>query len=170
MNELQRREHSGRRPPVGRGWLGLFAGATALVSTIGGLVTRGGRGRWYRGLRKPAGQPPPQVFGPVWTTLYALMSWSAFRIFRAPPSPERTRALRIWWTQLALNGTWSPLFFGARRTRWALVDLVGTAAATVAYIRAAGRVDRLAARLMAPYLGWLGYAGYLNSGIVALNR
>jgi tryptophan-rich sensory protein len=167
MNELQRFEHT-ERPRLG--WLGLFAGATALVSVIGGRVTRGGRGLWYRRLRKPAGQPPPKVFGPVWTVLYGLMSWSAFRIFRAPRSPERSRALRIWWTQLALNGAWSPIFFGSRRKRGALVDLAGTVAATVAYIRAAGRVDRLAAKLMAPYLAWLGYAGYLNGGIVALNR
>jgi benzodiazapine receptor len=168
MTTLQRLEHGDRKPR--RGWLGLFLGATSLVSAIGGAVTRGGRGRWYRGLRKPAGQPPPAVFGPVWTALYALMSWSALRIHRAPDSPERSRALRIWWTQLALNGAWSPLFFGARRTGWALVDLASTVAATAAYIRAASRVDRLAAKLMAPYLAWLGFAGYLNGGIVALNR
>ena len=40
-------------------------------------------------------QPALVVFGPVWTTLYGLMSWSAYRIWKRPDSPERTRALQI---------------------------------------------------------------------------
>jgi tryptophan-rich sensory protein len=150
-------------------WLALFAGATAVAAGLGAGATRRGRGAWYRALSKPAGQPPPQVFGPVWTTLYGLMSVSATRVFRAPPSPERTRALRLWWTQLALNGAWSPLFFGARRARWALADLVVLTVAVSKYTGTAAKVDRPAAWLMAPYLGWLGYAGWLNLGIVRKN-
>jgi tryptophan-rich sensory protein len=150
-------------------WLALFAGATAVAAGLGGKATRRGRGVWYRALSKPPGQPPPQVFGPVWTTLYGLMSVSAYRVFRSPPSPERSRALRVWWTQLALNGAWSPLFFGARRARLALANLVGLTLTVADYTRAAAKVDRPAAWLMAPYLGWLGYAGYLNLGIVRKN-
>ncbi len=150
-------------------WLALFAGATALAAGLGASATRRGRGVWYRALSKPAGQPPPRVFGPVWTTLYGLMSVSAYRVFRAPPSPERSRALGLWWGQLALNGAWSPLFFGAHRARLALADLALLTAAVADYTRRAARVDRPAAWLMAPYLGWLGYAGWLNLGIVRKN-
>ncbi len=150
-------------------WLALFAAATAAAAALGAGSTRRGRGAWYRALSKPAGQPPPQVFGPVWTTLYGLMSVSAYRIFRAGPSLERSRALHLWWTQLALNGAWSPLFFGARRPRLALADLVALTVAVADYTRTAGKVDRPAAWLMTPYLGWLGYAGWLNLGIVRKN-
>lgn len=150
-------------------WLAVFAGATAVAAGMGASATRRGRGAWYRGLSKPAGQPPPQVFGPVWTTLYGLMSVSAFRVFRRSPSPVRSRALRIWWTQLALNGAWSPLFFGRHRARLALADLTALTLAVAQYTRAAAQVDRPAAWMMAPYLGWLGYAGWLNLGIVRKN-
>jgi benzodiazapine receptor len=147
-----------------------FAAGTAAVSLLGARVTKGGQGLWYRMLRKPRYKPPRWAFGPVWTTLYALMSWSAFRIWRRPPSPERTRALRIWWTQLALNGAWSPLFFGKHAPRAALGNLTCMAAAIAAYIRTAAKVDRAAAALMAPYLGWVGFAGVLNAGIIRRNR
>ena len=54
---------------------------------------------------------------------------------------ERTRALRLWWGQLALNGAWSPLFFGAHRARLALADLVGLTVAVADYTRTAGKVE-----------------------------
>lgn len=147
-----------------------FVAMTAAVALAGSRSTRRGRGLWYRLLRKPKFNPPAWVFGPVWTTLYALMSVSAHRVWRQPPSPERTRALALWATQLGLNGIWSPLFFGRRRARAALVDLVGLAAAIAAYIRVAAKVDRLAAGLMTPYLAWVGFAGLLNGAIVRRNR
>ncbi len=156
---------------VGRSklWFAVFAGATALVAAVGGRATKRGRGLWYRALAKPPGQPPPAVFGPVWTTLYGLMSVSAFRVFGARRTPERDRALRLWWSQLALNGAWSPLFFGAHRPRLALADLTALAVTAAAYTRTAAKVDRPAAWLMAPYLGWLGFASWLNTGIVLRN-
>jgi tryptophan-rich sensory protein len=149
-------------------WLGLFTSATLVAAWAGRRFVRP-RSAWYRALSKPAGQPPPSVFGPVWATLYGLMAISAYRVFRARRSPERTRALSLWWSQLAGNAAWTPLFFGARRGRVALADLVGTIAATGAYVHAAHKVDRPAAWLMAPYLGWLGYATYLNGALVAKN-
>jgi benzodiazapine receptor len=150
-------------------WLALFAGATVLAAGLGAGVTRRGRGRWYRALSKPPGQPPPQVFGPVWTLLYGLMSVSAYRVFRATPSAERSRALRLWWGQLTLNSAWSPLFFGAHRPRLALADLGALTAGVAKYTGTAAKVDKPAAWLMAPYLGWLGYAGWLNAGIIRRN-
>ena len=150
-------------------WLGLFAAATFVAARAGSRFTRPSA-RWYRTLSKPVGQPPDWVFGPVWATLYGLMSWSAYRVFSRRPSPERSRALRLWWMQLAQNASWTPLFFGARRGRLALADLAGTIASGGAYAREAYKVDPPAAWLMAPYLAWLGYAGYLNAALVQKNR
>jgi tryptophan-rich sensory protein len=148
--------------------LGLYAGATALAGWLGASVTRPKR-LWYRMLSKPPGQPPARVFGPVWTALYGLMAFSAYRVYRARPTRARGRALRMWWTQLALNAAWSPLFFGAHRPRAALADLIGTTTAVAKYTTAAAKVDRAAALTMIPYLGWLGFATYLNGAIVARN-
>jgi tryptophan-rich sensory protein len=158
-----------KRKHLGWGLLSFLA-ATAAVAAAGSRATKKGRGAWYRLLKKPPFNPPPAVFGPVWTALYGLMSVSAYRIWQTPPSPERTRALALWGTQLGLNGLWSPLFFGQHRPRAALVDLVALAAAIAAYIKVAAKVDRAAASLMAPYLAWVGFAGVLNGEIVRRNR
>jgi benzodiazapine receptor len=154
-----------------RSRLGLLpiAAVTAAVAGLGARVSQRGRGRWYRRLRKPPFNPPAWVFGPVWSALYGLMSLSAYRVWRKPASPERTRALAIWGTQLGLNGVWSPLFFGRRRIRAALIDIIGLAAAVAAYVRAAARVDRPAAALVAPYLAWVSFAGVLNGEILRRN-
>jgi benzodiazapine receptor len=153
----------GTRKPPSILWLGLFAGATAVVARLGNSATSSPPSPWYRALSKPKDQPASWVSRPVWSTLYGLMALSAFRILRHRPSPRRDRALKLWWLQLALNGAWSPLFFGARKPRLALADLVAMTAALGSYTWLAHKVDRPAAWMMTPYLGWLGYAGYLNA-------
>jgi len=118
----------------------------------------------------PPYHPPRWVFGPVWTGLYGLMATSAYRVWKAPPSRARTRALALWGTQLALNSAWSPLFFGARRPRAALVDLLALAGVVAAYAATSHKVDKPAAAMMIPYLGWLGFASLLNEEVVRRNR
>lgn len=127
------------------------------------------RRRWYRRLSKPRFTPPEGLFAPVWSVLYALIAGAGFRLWRAPASAARRRALRWWAAQLALNAAWTPLFFGARRPRAALVDLALLDAAIVACVRAARRVDRPAAWMLAPYLAWSSFALLLNAEIVRRN-
>jgi len=102
--------------------------------------------------------------------LYAMIAASGFRMLRAPSSPRRSRALRAWGTQLALNAAWSPLFFRAHRPRAALLDLGLLVATTGRYVTLARGVDRTAAALMLPYLGWSLFALALNASIVRRNR
>jgi tryptophan-rich sensory protein len=89
-----------------------YAAAVAVAAAGGGAATRRSVATWYPGLRKPGWTPPSQVFGPVWTVLYAQMAYSASRIARSS-DPGRRRALALWWLQLGLNAAWSPVFFGA---------------------------------------------------------
>jgi benzodiazapine receptor len=124
-------------------------------------------GLWYRSLAKPSFQPPPWIFGPVWTALYGAIAYSGFRIWRSPKSAERTRALALWAGQLALNGAWTPIFFGAHRPKIALVDIIALDAAATAYAAAARKVDARAAAVMTPYLAWLAFATTLNGSIAA---
>lgn len=149
-----------------------FAAATAGVAALGVYAMRG-RGNpkrpWFRMLRKPTWQPSNQVFGPVWTVLYATLAYSGYRIWKAPVSRKRSIALGLWATQLALNGAWTPLFFGARRPVIALADIIALDAASLAYSVVASGVDKPAAGLVVPYLGWLGFATALNAKIVANN-
>jgi len=146
--------------------LAAIAGSTALAAAIGG--TRKGQ-RWYARLKKPGLTPPGVLFPIVWTALYTLQAVSAFRVWRAPKSPERTRALALWGTQLALNGAWSPLFFRAQSPRLAFADILALDGALAGYVHGASKVDRTAAWLASPYLAWVGFATYLNEEIVRLN-
>jgi len=148
-----------------------FGGATAATAALGTLgMGNGPRSLWYLTLRKPPFQPPAAVFAPVWTALYSAIAYSGYRTYRAAPSPRRTAALALWGAQLALNGLWTPLFFGRKRARASLVDstlLLGTAAG---YAMTASKVDRKAAWTFVPYIGWLAFATLLNSEIVRRNR
>ena len=105
----------------------------------------------------------------MWTTLYALMAGSAARVYKAPRSSERSRALTLWGAQLALNAAWSVIFFGARRPKTAVADIIALVATIGAYMHQARRVDRAATAMMAPYLGWSAFAALLNGSIARRN-
>jgi benzodiazapine receptor len=150
--------------------LATFSGLTLGAAALGRDANRGSRGLWYRSLRMPPYQPPRWIFGPVWTALYALLVTSGYRVWKAPPSRARTRALALWGAQLALNGAWAPVFFGARRPRAALADLLAQVGVVAAYAATSRQVDKLASTMMVPYLGWLGFASLLNEEVVRRNR
>lgn len=144
-----------------------ISGVTGFAAFLGARVSK--PGVWYRRLRKPPGTPPPAVFGPVWTVLYAAMAVSAWRVWRSPHANGRRKALALWGVQLALNAAWSPVFFGAHKPRAALGVITAMLPAIAGYAWTARRVDRWAGRLMLPYMGWTGYATYLNAGIARNN-
>jgi tryptophan-rich sensory protein len=125
--------------------------------------------------------PPDATIGIIWTALYGAMAVSAWRVAREagrrPDGPTqkvssryRRRALALWLAQLGLNAAWSPIFFGARRPRLALLDVAAQVPLVAAYVGFARRVDRAAAWLMVPTLAWLGFATLLNAEIVRRNR
>lgn len=151
----------------------VFGGSVAAAALLGARFNPAPgteAGRWYRKQRKSPLNPPDQIFAPVWTTLYTLMTIAAYRVWRAPESESRETALRLWFTQLGLNVAWSPLFFGAKQPAISLADLVALLAAQLAFARKAKDVDRAAAWLFVPYVGWVMFAGYLNAEIVRCNR
>lgn len=145
---------------------GLAFGAGALGSSSS---SSSGRSPWYRSLRKSKANPPSWVFGPVWTGLYSAIAYSGYRVWRQPPSPERTRALQLWGAQMALNAAWTPLFFGAHRPKASAAVATALVPAVAGYIANARKVDKKAAWLMVPYLGWSSFAAFLNAQIVRKN-
>ncbi|MBV9497316.1 MAG: tryptophan-rich sensory protein [Acidobacteria bacterium] len=145
----------------------IFGGSAVATAALGTLFTpaRQSIREWYDGLRKSKLNPPNAVFGPVWTGLYTLIAISGAKTFRKRKSQERTDALRLWAAQMVLNAAWSPLFFGAKKPVWSLVDMSILLPTIVAYARKAK-----APWLMAPYIAWVSFAMYLNIEIVRLNR
>ena len=145
--------------------------AFILLVVGGGLVIGRltGPDAWFAALNKPSFNPPSWVFGPVWTTLYVLIAIAGWRVWRAPALAARVRAVTLWWVQLGLNFAWSPLFFAAHRIDLALGVIVLLLASIVAFMAAAGRVDRVASILFAPYALWVAFATALNFAFLRLN-
>jgi len=120
----------------------------------------------YRRLDKPDWAPPEQVFGPVWTVLYALIGTAGWRLTRRP----QPALVGLHLSQLGLNAAWTPLFFGAGRRRAAVAVSVALDVALVAEILALARRDRAAAALLVPYLAWTGYATALATAVTEKNE
>jgi hypothetical protein len=80
------------------------------------------------------------------------------------------QALAWYGVQLVANVLWPLLFFGARRIRLALVELL------VRWTLIAGtalrfyRIRPLAGELLLPYFAWTSFAAVLNATIWRLNR
>ena len=147
----------------------LLSGAIAvIVAGLGAVATD--VGDWYRSLAKPAWQPPDWLFGPVWTTVFALMAWSGGLAWHAADAAERPgRVLAPFAVNLLLNVAWSFLFFRARRPRLAFAELTLLWLSIVWLIASLWGISTLAALLLLPYLLWVTFAGVLNRTIVRLN-
>jgi len=155
---------------LGAGVIGAFFTAPAVQSI------------WYAELMKPALNPPTWVFGPVWTTLFALMGIAAFLIWRkydkltlsgveglANRKKQIKIALGIFFAQLVLNTLWSIIFFGLYSPGGALVEIVFLWLAILATIVAFYKISKPATWLLLPYILWVSFAVYLNYSIYVLN-
>ena len=140
----------------------------AVLAIAGGLMTE--VGPWYEGLRFPSWRPPNWLFGPVWTAIFALIAWSAVIAWEGAPNAEaRARLLVLFAVNGLLNVGWSLLFFKLRRPDWALAELGVFWLSIAALLVAIAAISSEAAWIMAPYLGWVTFAGYLNWTMVRLN-
>lgn len=144
--------------------LTLFVSGVALVGICLGYVNT--PGRWYAALNKPAFNPPNAVFAPVWLALYVCIGIAGARTWSARP---RNPAMTVWFTQMALNFLWSPVFFGMHRIGEALLVITAMLAAIVAFIGLQWRADRASALLFVPYAAWVAFASLLNWSIYRLN-
>ncbi len=83
--------------------------------------------------------------------------------------PDNGVAMALWALQIALNGLWTPVFFGLRRIRTGLVVLSFLWLSVAACLVALWQVDWLAGLLFVPYLAWVSTAGALNFSVMRLN-
>jgi tryptophan-rich sensory protein len=127
-----------------------------LAGIIGSVFTAPAIAGWYTTIAKPELNPPAWVFGPVWTTLFALMGIGAFLVWKQGLERRDVRiALGIFVGQLALNTLWSILFFGLQSPGVAFVEIVVLWLAILATIVAFARISRPAAWLLVPYILWV---------------
>jgi benzodiazapine receptor len=143
--------------------------APLAVGAVGSVPTAMAIPTWYRTLEKPGWNPPNAVFGPVWTTLYALMGIALALVRRVPAGPATYAAQGVFGLQLALNLAWSFVFFGSRDPRGALVVIGLLWVSILATIAQFWRIRRSAALLLVPYLAWVSFASILNADIARRN-
>jgi tryptophan-rich sensory protein len=123
-------------------------------------------GAWYQTLNKPSWNPPPWIFGPVWTLLYLGMAVAAWLVWKRGGQGQ---ALRLYLVQLALNAAWTPVFFGAHQLGAAFIVIVCMWIAIFLTQRAFQAVSRPAGLLLVPYLAWVSFASVLNFTLWRLN-
>lgn len=142
------------------GWLAL----TFVAAAIGARASVGAPS-FYAALSQPAWAPPAWLFGPVWTTLYALMAVAAWLVWRAHGVAAARGALALFVVQLALNALWSWLFFAWRRGALAFIEVLILWLLVAATLIAFWRLSRLAGALLVPYLAWVTFAAMLTFAI-----
>ena len=139
---------------------------TFLASAIGGFTTSSFKEPWYSQLTLAPFNPPAWVFGPVWTTLYVLMSVAIWKIWY---NTKDKYVLKIYLIHLFFNSTWSVVFFGFHQVGLALINLVIILAFIVFLLKEYFKIDKMSFYLMIPYFLWSSYALILNSYIFIYN-
>lgn len=125
--------------------------------------------RWYTTLKKAPWNPPNWVFGPIWITLYALMTMSFLLIWTNKKCYPYCPALNYFLIQIFFNLIWTTFFFQYRAIRVALVDLVLTLVFVLFTFVEFKKINNLAGLLLVPYIAWLLVALSLNTYIVINN-
>lgn len=137
---------------------------------IGTIFTMPAIPTWYSTITKPALNPPSWIFGPVWTTLYALMGIAAFLIWKKGIEKKEVKsALYVFGLQLILNMAWTPVFFGLRNPGAAYIIIVAMWFSIIWTMIKFYKLNRVATYLLIPYIIWVSFAAYLNLSIWMLN-
>lgn len=144
--------------------------AILLAGMASGWLSGSGYGNpWFDALEKPFFMPPGWTFGVVWPVLYVLMGIALAMILVLPSSPKRRTALVLFFSQLALNFVWSPIFFAGHDISLAKIVILLMAVLAAAAAGQFLRLRKAAGLLLIPYLAWLIFAAMLNAAIENLN-
>lgn len=149
--------------------LAAFIAVAEAAGIAGSFITFDAIPTWYDTLTLPPFAPPKWLFGPVWTTLYALMGTAAFIVWRSQKGSQRSSALGTYWAQLALNAAWTPVFFGLKELWIAFAVIIVMLIAILVTVARFWPISRVAAALLIPYVCWVSFASLLNLSLAYLN-
>lgn len=122
-------------------------------------------------MKKPTWTPPNWLFAPAWTTLYCTIGYSSYLVWRDGDGFRNAiLPLSIYGTNLILNWSWSPLFFGLHKIKWALYEIILLWGSTAAMGVAFYNVNPYAGCLIIPYFAWTTFATALNYAIYKNNK
>lgn len=119
-------------------------------------------------LDKPKAAPPPSAFAQAWPALSLVLTLAGLRIWNAPKSPARSRALGFWAAIQGLNALW--MTWGPRRQSAQLATAGAALFAGLGFANEARKVDGTAAALVSPYLGWSSLASLITGEVWRRNK
>lgn len=153
----------------------------------GGVVTREQIEPWYNKLNRPEWRPPNWLFGPVWAILYFCMGFASYLIWRdgriqnyestgkhcyfsfSDYTNTSLIAMGLYLINIALNWSWSPVFFVNHRVKDAFAIILVLDLVVLCCIGVYFKVNKWASLLMVPYMIWISFATALNVSIWQLN-
>ena len=140
-----------------------------IVGGLSALITMDSMGL-FDTVDKPPLSPPAWLFPVVWTALYILMGIASYIVFeKTADMVEKSKALRVYFLQLAFNFLWSVFFFNFELYLFSFFWLLALWVLIIVTAVRFWRISRVAGYLMIPYVIWVTFAGYLNLGIAILN-
>jgi translocator protein len=158
------------QPPEGRWAAAIIIAVLVLAAALLGARASITARDFYAQLAKPSWAPPAGVFGPVWSTLYALMAIAAWLVWRARGSWQAAAVpLNLFILQLALNTLWSWLFFSWHQGALAVIEVGLLWLAILVTLVNFWQVRRTAGLLLLPYLLWVSFATALTTAVWRLN-
>ena len=135
---------------------------TLLTSFLGGISNQFTDWIWYENLTKATLNPPNYIFGIVWPVLYLLMAIVSFLNARL--------IYKLFIIQLALNASWSWIFFVLQQPEIAIVDVLLLIGINFKILKRLYKKRLFISAVMYfPYIIWLCFAAYLNISISILN-
>ena len=146
----------------------LFLGLAYATLAVGSVFTR--IDAWYDGLAKPSWTPPGVVIGIVWTILYTLIGIASALAWTGSDDRVGRRLFGVLLgANLALNASWSMVFFTLHRPGAAVAEIAVLAVSTIVLAAAAFTRVKTAGYLLTPYVVWVVFAGFLNYTIWRMN-
>ena len=147
----------------------IFIVTAELAGAVSALIS-GDFSMFYAEIIQPPFSPPAWLFPVVWAVLYALMGISAYMVWNTDrKSQKRSFALKVYYAQLAVNFSWSIIFFRFRLLGAAAVTSIILLLLVFTMIISFARVKKTAAKINIPYLLWLCFAAYLSVSVYQLN-
>lgn len=146
--------------------IGLIA---MVVSTLGRLFSSTGM-QWYYSLNLPSFTPPSWVFGIAWTIIFVATAAAAGLVWnRFERDRQFWLIITLFVVNAFLNVFWTYLFFSQHKIGFALIDAVFLFTSVLSLIILIGQRSLFVASLLAPYLGWLTFAIFLNAAVWWMN-
>lgn len=125
---------------------------------------------YYSELLKPDWAPPPEVFGPVWFVLYAIIAISFGAVFYKIYAGQLPKAVALPFAlNLIFNLAFTPIQFGLQSNALAAVDILFVLATLIWTLIVIYPRMRSVAIVNIPYLLWVLFATVLQLTIMYLN-